>query len=80
MKGCFSLIIKVVIAILVFFGLVHLGVVDFVKKQIDELQSSKQEHVMEDEKDGQIAGRREYVIHSADGADYGFQEISGVLL
>ncbi len=36
MKGCFSIIIKTVIAVLVFFGLVHLGVVDFIKEKLSE--------------------------------------------
>ena len=36
MKGCLSFIIKTVIAVLVFFGLLHLGVIDFIKDKISK--------------------------------------------
>lgn len=36
MKGCLSLGFKILIVVLVFFGLAHLGVVDFVKDKIDK--------------------------------------------
>lgn len=36
MKGCLSLIIKTIIAVLVFFGLMHLGVIDYIKDKIAE--------------------------------------------
>ena len=39
MKGCLSFIIKTVIAVLVFFGLLHLGVIDFIKDKIQEYKS-----------------------------------------
>lgn len=33
MKGCLSLIIKIIIIVLVFFGLKHLGVIDFIQEK-----------------------------------------------
>jgi len=33
MKGCLSLIIKIIIAVLVFFGLKYLGVIDFIQEK-----------------------------------------------
>ncbi len=51
MKGCFSLAIKTVIAILVFFGLLHLGVIDFVKDKIEEFQNPSQEKITDKAKD-----------------------------
>ena len=51
MKGCFSLIIKTVIAVLVFFGLLHLGVIDFIKDKINESKSPSQEQMLEKTKD-----------------------------
>lgn len=53
MKGCLSFIIKTVIAVLVFFGLLHLGVIDFIKDKIDEYrnESSSQEKMIEETKD-----------------------------
>ncbi|MBQ9245436.1 hypothetical protein IJ182_04115 [bacterium] len=50
MKGCLGIIIKTVIAVLVFFGLVHLGAVDFIKDKISEHQSA-QEQQEQEEKD-----------------------------
>ena len=47
MKGCLSLIIKTVIAVLVFFGLMHLGVVDYVKNKIDEHKGAEQEQILD---------------------------------
>ncbi len=49
MKGCFSLIIKTIIAVLVFFGLLHLGVIDFIKEKIS--QTPSQEQMLEKTKD-----------------------------
>ena len=51
MKGCLSIAIKTVIAILVFFGLMHLGVIDFIKDKIDEFQNPSQEKVIDKTKD-----------------------------
>ena len=51
MKGCLSLIIKTVIAVLVFFGLMHLGVVDYVKNKIDEHKGAEQEQILDKTKD-----------------------------
>ena len=51
MKGCLSLAIKTIIAILVFFGLMHLGVIDFIKDKIDEFQNPSQEKVVDKAKD-----------------------------
>ena len=51
MKGCLSLIIKTVIAVLVFFGLLHLGVIDFIKDKINESKSPSQEQMLEKTKD-----------------------------
>jgi len=51
MKGCFSLAIKTIIAILVFFGLMHLGVIDFLKDKIDEFQNPSQEKILDKSKD-----------------------------
>ncbi len=49
MKGCLSLIIKLVIAVLVFFGLLHLGVIDFIKEKINQPKS--QEEIIDKTKD-----------------------------
>lgn len=51
MKGCLTFIIKTIIAILVFFGLVHLGVIDFVKDKINEYNSQNKEEITEKVKD-----------------------------
>jgi len=52
MKGCLSFIIKTIIAILVFFGLLHLGVIDFIKDKIAEMDSPQaQEKIIEKAKD-----------------------------
>ncbi len=53
MKGCLSFIIKTVIAVLVFFGLLHLGVIDFIKDKIDEYraESTSKEKMIEETKD-----------------------------
>lgn len=51
MKGCFSLIIKTIIAVLVFFGLVHLGVIDFIKEYINERNNPSQEQMVDKAKD-----------------------------
>lgn len=51
MKGCFSLVIKTIIAVLVFFGLLHLGVIDFIKDKINESKSPSQEQMLEKTKD-----------------------------
>lgn len=51
MKGCLNFIIRLVIIVLVFFGLVHLGVIDFIKNKIEERNSSTQEKLVNDAKD-----------------------------
>lgn len=51
MKGCLSFIIKTVIAVLVFFGLLHLGVIDFIKEQIEEYKTVPQEQIIEEAQD-----------------------------
>lgn len=53
MKGCLSLIIKTIIAVLVFFGLMHLGVIDYIKDKIDEHKgkSSSNEQMIDKTKD-----------------------------
>ncbi len=51
MKGCLGFIIKICIAVLVFFGLVHLGAVDFIKDKINEYQNPSQEELIENTKD-----------------------------
>ena len=51
MKGCLSLIIKTVIAVLVFFGLMHLGVLDYIKNKIDEHKGAQQEQILDKTKD-----------------------------
>lgn len=53
MKGCLSLIIKTIIAVLVFFGLMHLGVIDYIKNKIDEHKgtSSSNEQMIDKTKD-----------------------------
>lgn len=51
MKGCLSLIIKTVIAVFVFFGMLHLGIIDFIKDKIESYQNSSQERVIEKTKD-----------------------------
>ncbi|MBQ3641704.1 hypothetical protein II906_07270 [bacterium] len=39
MKGCFGLFLKGIIVVLVFFGLMYLGVIDWVKEKIDNNNS-----------------------------------------
>ncbi|MBQ4122471.1 hypothetical protein IJD44_01925 [bacterium] len=51
MKGCFSFIIKTIIVILVFFGLVHLGVIDYIKTKISEKKSVSQKEMVDKTKD-----------------------------
>ena len=53
MKGCLSLIIKTIIAVLVFLGLVHIGAVDFIREKIAEYKetSSSQEQMVDKTKD-----------------------------
>ncbi len=51
MKGCLSLVIKLLIAILIFFGLVHLGIIDFIKNKIQEHNTVTKEHIIDDTKD-----------------------------
>lgn len=54
MKGCLSFIIKTVIAVLVFFGLLHLGVIDWAKEKYNEWQgkdSERQEKMVDKTKD-----------------------------
>ena len=51
MKGCLSLIIKTIIAVLVFFGLLHLGVIDFIRNKIDERATTTREEVINKVKD-----------------------------
>ncbi len=51
MKGCLSFIIRTIIAVLVFFGLLHLGVIDFIKEKIQENQKTSQEQIIEETKD-----------------------------
>ena len=52
MKGCLSFIIKTIIAVLVFFGLLHLGVIDFIKDKIQEYKDTpSQEKMIENAKD-----------------------------
>ena len=51
MKGCLSFIFKTIIAVLVFFGLLHLGVIDFIKDKIKEKTNPSQEQMVEKTKD-----------------------------
>ncbi len=51
MKGCLSIIIKTVIAVLVFFGLVYIGAVDFIKEKINEKTNPPQEELIDKTKD-----------------------------
>ena len=54
MKGCLSFIIKTIIAVLVFFGLLHLGVIDFIKEKIEEYrgnEEARQEKMVDKTKD-----------------------------
>lgn len=54
MKGCLSFIIKTIIAVLVFFGLLHLGVIDWAKEKYHEWQgkdSERQEKLVDKAKD-----------------------------
>lgn len=51
MKGCLSFIIKTIIAVLVFFGLLHLGAIDWVKDKIHEYYNPSQEKMIEQTKD-----------------------------
>lgn len=51
MKGCLSLIIKIIIGVLVFFGLLHLGVIDYIREKIDEKTHTTQEQLVDNTKD-----------------------------
>ena len=51
MKGCLSLIIKIIIAVLVFFGLVHLGVIDYIREKIEQRTTVSQEQMVDKTKD-----------------------------
>lgn len=51
MKGCLSFIIKTIIAVLVFFGLLHLGVIDFIKTKINEHKTTEQSQILDKTKD-----------------------------
>lgn len=51
MKGCLSFIIKTIIAVLVFFGLLHLGVIDFIKDKIDEHKTVSKEETIKETRD-----------------------------
>ena len=41
MKGCLSLVFKAVVLILVFFGLLHLGVIDWIQEKINNQTSQE---------------------------------------
>ncbi len=49
MKGCLSIILKTIIAILVFFGLLHLGVIDFIKDKIEEHRTNIEQKAEEED-------------------------------
>ena len=49
MKGCLSIILKTIIAILVFFGLLHLGVIDFIKDKIEENRTNIEQKAEEED-------------------------------
>lgn len=54
MKGCLSFIIKTIIAVLVFFGLLHLGVIDWAKEKYHEWKGNdieRQEKLVDKAKD-----------------------------
>lgn len=51
MKGCLSLIIKTIIAVLVFFGLVHLGVIDYIREKMEQRTTVSQEQMVDKTKD-----------------------------
>ena len=51
MKGCLSFIIKIIIAVLVFFGLQHIGAIDFIKSKINDYQNKTQEEIVDKTKD-----------------------------
>ena len=54
MKGCLSFIIKTIIAVLVFFGLVHIGAIDWLKEKYQEWQNKapeRQEKMVDKTKD-----------------------------
>lgn len=51
MKGCLSFIIKTIIAVLVFFGLKYIGIIDFIQEKIDEHRGISQEQITEKVKD-----------------------------
>ena len=51
MKGCLSLIIKIIVLVLVFFGLVHLGVIDYIKEKIEQRATVSQEQMVDKTKD-----------------------------
>lgn len=52
MKGCLTIIYKTIIAVLVFFGLLHLGVIDFIKDKLEERNGGvSQEKILEETKD-----------------------------
>ena len=51
MKGCLSFIIKIIIAVLVFFGLQHIDAIDFIKSKINDYQNKTQEEIVDKTKD-----------------------------
>ena len=51
MKGCLGKIVNIVIAVLVFYGLVHIGAIDFVKEKIDQKIHPSQEELIDKTKD-----------------------------
>ena len=51
MKGCLSIGIKIIIGVLVFFGLLHLGVIDFIKDKLGEFQNPSGQQVVDKTKD-----------------------------
>ena len=51
MKGCLSFIIKLIIAVLVFFGLVHIGAIDYLKDKLDDYRNPSQEQMLDKTKD-----------------------------
>lgn len=51
MKGCLSKIVNVIIIVLVFYGLVHLGAIDFIKEKIEQKIHPSQEEMIDKTKD-----------------------------
>lgn len=51
MKGCLSLILKTIFAILVFFGLKYLGVIDYISDKINENNKTSQENQIDKSQD-----------------------------